>query len=398
MTKQSTLSFCTVFPGYRDLHFYKDPGQIPYRFALRGFEASVVCYGNPGDNPVTERHLEVVTVPDRYFTRKFNAGIAWYLVRHARTIDILNLFHYSWSSLLFAYIYKAFNRKGFAYLKLDDCLCVNRDSTTLPVYSGHRLRLTGAGAKGQIRRYIAQRCFEAKIDLWSIEDERSRSMLEADNPFLKGRVITVYNGHTGDLPGAPAYGGTGQKEEIIMTAGRLGSFQKATEVLLDAFRIVAPDSCYNLHLAGPAEPEFMASADQFFRENPELKERIIFHGPLQRNELYELYNRSRIFCLPSRYEGMAVVLPEAMYYGNAIITTNDGSLKPLIEKHRFGLLVDRDDSRGLADAILKLAASREMTDRMAEKAREISSGLLSWDKITDLLIEEINRRKTEVRQ
>ena len=391
--QEKRLSFCTVFPNYRDFHFYKDPGQIPYRFSVRGYDASVVCYGRSGDHPVTERHLRVITVPDRFIARKFSAGMVWYLARHARRTDILSLFHYSWSSLLFAFIYKTFNRRGFAYLKLDDCLYARRDNGAPGDSADGRLRLGGAGLKSRVRRFLASRYLERRIDLWSIEDEESRRMLETGNPRLSGKLITVYNGHTADLAGAPPSGGPGKKEDIILTAGRLGTSQKATEVLLEAFRLTAGSTGYQLHLAGAVEPSFRQHTEQFFRENPGLADRVVFYGPLERRELFELYDRSRIFCLPSRFEGLAVVLPEAMHYGCAIVTTADGSLKPLLEAGQFGLLADRDDPRSLADALMKLASDREMTAGMGEEARRVSSALLSWDRITDGLIEEINRRK-----
>ena len=205
--QEKKLSFCTVFPNYRDFHFYKDPGQIPYRFSVRGYDASVVCYGRSGDHPVTERHLRVITVPDRFIARKFSAGMVWYLARHARRTDILSLFHYSWSSLLFAFIFKTFNRRGFAYLKLDDCLYARRDNGAPGDSADGRLRLGGAGLKSRVRRFLASRYLERRIDLWSIEDEESRRMLETVNPRLSGKLITVYNGNTADLAGAPPSGG-----------------------------------------------------------------------------------------------------------------------------------------------------------------------------------------------
>ncbi len=128
----------------------------------------------------------MIAIPDRYTSRKFSAGIAWYLVRHARSIDILNIFHYSWSSLLFSFIYKTFNRRGFAYLKLDDCIYARRDNSAPEEHRDAALRLGGAGLKSRLRRYIARRYMEGRIDLWSIEDEESRSILEAENPFLRG--------------------------------------------------------------------------------------------------------------------------------------------------------------------------------------------------------------------
>ena len=105
-------TFCTIFPGYKDFHFYKDPGQVPYRFSKLGYTSTLVCYGKEHDFPETEKYLKITCITDRYLSRKFNLGIIFYLLCNSRKIDILNTFHLAWSSLLFVFIYKVINRKG----------------------------------------------------------------------------------------------------------------------------------------------------------------------------------------------------------------------------------------------------------------------------------------------
>lgn len=392
--KERPRSFCTIFPNYQDFHFYKDPGQIPYRFSIIGYHASLVCYGKGKNFVETEAHLKIIKLPGNYFSRKFNFGILFFLLTNSRKIDILHTFHLTWSSLLFVYLYKILHRSGFAYLKLDNCAFAGRPFWEWD-HRENRLNPSGRGKiKGRLKHWIIRNFFLKKVDLWSIEDEYSRKIFEAGYDFFRGKLITVYNGHTSDLQGSAAIPDSEDKEDIILTAGRLGTYQKATEILLDAFRSVASQTNYVLHLAGPIEPAFNKYLDKFRHDYPLLNDRVIFHGPLGRDELYRLYCRSKIFCLPSRYEGMAIVFPEAMYYGNAIITTMDVSIRYLIEQFGFGLMVDKENSKALADALLNVINDNELRDKMSQNAHELSSTLLNWGRIIIMLEKEIEVRST----
>jgi hypothetical protein len=250
-------TFCTIFPGYKDFHFYKDPGQVPYRFSKLGYTSTLVCYGSGHDFPETEKYLKITCIPDRYLSRKFNSGIIFYLLCNSRKIDILNTFHLTWSSLLFAFIYKVINRKGFAYIKLDNCAFSGIYPWAIDVEKQRSVHIRDLNFKRRLKGFIARRLLISKADLWSIEDEYSKDLFESKYSFFKGKLVTVYNGHTSDLPGAVGICNIADKEDIIMTAGRLGTFQKATDVILDAFKTVAAKSTYNLH-CGSVEPSFQS--------------------------------------------------------------------------------------------------------------------------------------------
>lgn len=388
--KQVAGTFCTVFPAYRDYHFYKDPGQIPYRISKLGYESTLICYGDRRSLQETQKYLKIRCFPNLY--GKFNMAIILYLIFRGKKIDILNTFHLTWSSLLFVFIYKAVNRRGFAYLKLDNCAYSGvypweeNIAETSSVSSGKTT------IKERLKNRISGRFFLKKVDLWSIEDDYSRDYFEKKYEFFRGKLITVYNGHTSDLPGSPARYGFEEKENIILTAGRLGTFQKATEVLLDAFRTVAEQSDFQLHLAGAVAAPFGKWIEGYFNDYPGLKERVIFHGALGRPELYRLYCRSSIFCLSSRYEGMAIVFPEAMYYGNAIVTTRHVSVRELVEKNNLGITVEKDDPDALSGALLTLIGDDTLRQGMAERAHEVANSLLNWGNIIRGLDREIKTR------
>ena len=55
------------------------------------------------------------------------------------------------------------------------------------------------------------------------------------------------------------------------------------------------------------------------------KYKVIFHGKLNHQELAELFNKSNIFILPSFYEGLPVVVLEALACGcNVIVSEING--------------------------------------------------------------------------
>jgi glycosyltransferase involved in cell wall biosynthesis len=88
---------------------------------------------------------------------------------------------------------------------------------------------------------------------------------------------------------------------------------------------------------------------------------IRFTGLLPQESLPRLLAQADIFVFPSVWNepfGMPVV--EAMAAGKAVVTTRGGGLTEIIDDGRTGLLVDRGDSQGLAEAISRLLADEEL--------------------------------------
>lgn len=81
-----------------------------------------------------------------------------------------------------------------------------------------------------------------------------------------------------------------KKENIILTAGGLGTPQKATDVLLEAFaRIAGKAPDWELHLAGGIEKNFEEFLKDFRERFPELKERVRFLGKVVKT-IWDIFN------------------------------------------------------------------------------------------------------------
>jgi glycosyltransferase involved in cell wall biosynthesis len=76
-----------------------------------------------------------------------------------------------------------------------------------------------------------------------------------------------------------------------------------------------------------------------------------------------------VLVLPSRSEGMGRVLVEAFSRGRGVIGARAGSIPDLVTDGLSGVLVDPDDPKELADALVRVLSDRALAERLAEGAR-----------------------------
>lgn len=155
-----------------------------------------------------------------------------------------------------------------------------------------------------------------------------------------------------------------KKKNVILTVGRLGTPQKATNILLEAFAKIAekiPD--WELRLAGSVEPDFEPYLAQFREKFPELRERVKFLGSiLDRDKLYDEYLTAKVFALPSNWEGAANVVAEALYAGNAIAITKLDEYEDAIDSGRCGMASEIGDVDGFAEILLCLCQNERLEE------------------------------------
>lgn len=77
-----------------------------------------------------------------------------------------------------------------------------------------------------------------------------------------------------------------------------------------------------------------------------------------------------VIILPSRNETFGLVLAEAMRAGTAVIGTNAGGVKEIIDHKKTGLLFEWDDPQGLANQIEILYLNPELKDEIAKAGEQ----------------------------
>jgi glycosyltransferase involved in cell wall biosynthesis len=84
----------------------------------------------------------------------------------------------------------------------------------------------------------------------------------------------------------------------------------------------------------------------------------------------EILDSSAVFLCPSRREGWALPVTEAMATGCAVVSTRNGGVESYAIDGRNALLRDVDDSAGLGDAVVRLLDDVELRCRLVEAALE----------------------------
>jgi hypothetical protein len=95
---------------------------------------------------------------------------------------------------------------------------------------------------------------------------------------------------------------------------------------------------------------------------------MTFHGPVSRDRTADWYRQSNVFVLPTLSDGFALTQLEALAKSLPVITTpNCGRV---VTEGQTGFIVPPRDPQALADAILKFAADRTLSAKMAPACRQ----------------------------
>ncbi len=96
----------------------------------------------------------------------------------------------------------------------------------------------------------------------------------------------------------------------------------------------------------------------------------------------ELYNRSKVWILPSRREGLPAPILEAMACGSAVISTEFPTAPTLIQHNVNGMLVPIDDVDEFLKCIEMLLSDEDLRMRMVQKGFETVRNH-SWEAAAD---------------
>lgn len=356
--------FVTLYPETCDVHLRKEVGMTYTMGAHFGYDAELVCYDH-GPYPTLQR---LGTSLRLSFLRKWT-GIslidgALYLLRNGRAIDVLQVFHLR-RSLIWILIYKWVNPRGRAYLRLDTGLDMQRARR-----HPERSCLALPNLYYRLLMALLRRC-----DLVSAETRRVCTVL---NDLWTVPVVQIPNGYyelesvSGPAP-AP-------KTKTILNVGRIGTKQKATEVLLEGFALAADRlPGWRLRVVGPIEPGFQVYLQDFFSKHSDLQARIDMVGeirdPLRLNAEYAA---ARVFCSTSRFESFGFVFLEALRHGCFIVTTDVESAEEFTDQQRLGIVLPIDDRAALGSALVAACSDEERLEETFARARQFVREHYRW--------------------
>jgi glycosyltransferase involved in cell wall biosynthesis len=115
-----------------------------------------------------------------------------------------------------------------------------------------------------------------------------------------------------------------------------------------------------------------------------LTSNIVVEPVVPSGKTHELYAAHDVFLFPSLMEGLPSVLLEAMASGMPVITAETCGMPDVVEDDYNGLLVTPADASAIEQAVLRLAASPELRQRLGQTAQQTMSRY-TWERSARLL-------------
>lgn len=190
------------------------------------------------------------------------------------------------------------------------------------------------------------------------------------------RTEVIYNPLT-LTPGAPSQG-TSKK---FLAVGRFARLHKGFDLLIEAFHIFAQQNDdWTLDIVGEGveEPLYRNMIKEY-----QLEDRIIIHPFTDHIQKY--YSEAQVYVLSSRWEGMPLVLMEAMAHGLPIVASDLPICKEIMQDSC--LYFSNGDVNGLAHQMSE--ATRMDWRKRSEKALwvaqrfSIDAIILQWHRLLD---------------
>lgn len=144
----------------------------------------------------------------------------------------------------------------------------------------------------------------------------------------------------------------------------------------------------NLVVSGSVWSSFEEKFNQDIESFRNYKDKIIFTGYLEDNDLYTLYSQALCFVYPSLYEGFGLPVLEAMSSGCPVITSNKASMPEVIGD--CGILINPINDSEIQDAYNKMYYDNEYRSQAVLKGLERAK-LFNWQKCTDVILQELMR-------
>ncbi|MBQ9634501.1 MAG: glycosyltransferase family 4 protein [Schwartzia sp.] len=179
-----------------------------------------------------------------------------------------------------------------------------------------------------------------------------------------------------------------QKENIILTVGRIGTYQKNTELLLETFAAVANEMPgWSVRIVGGIDAGFQKYIENYFVQFPGMKDRVTFTGVItDRKKMAEEYKRAKIFALTSRMEGGTPnVIAEALSAGNYIVTSDIDAAEEAVDGGRCGEVFSLKQKEMFTEILCKLSRNEDIILQGGRHAVKYAKNAFDFGRIVDRL-------------
>jgi len=335
------MNFLLLFSNFEWEHFGKDVFLTPYTLAQKYGASLTIVYKQSKTNKDLPKEYKGVSL--RSITADSCIGRlnpAYWLIKSLLFIffsrgeyDVLICFHLFFRTIVQTRLFKTLNPQSQIYVKLD-----------IPDFIIKKIKQR---EKNFFWNRWYHKCVEC-VNYFSIETSEACKQMQNLSVYKKNphKFIFMPNGfddlYAKELDVFPY--SFNEKENMVITVGRIGTNQKNNQLFLNALKKLTTINDWKFYFIGPVENEFKKVIDEFYTTFPQTKDYVFFTGAIHdKYRLWSYYAKAKVFVLTSTWESYGLVLNEARYFKDYIISTDVGAAKDIIEK-KYGELIDDSPS------------------------------------------------------
>lgn len=174
----------------------------------------------------------------------------------------------------------------------------------------------------------------------------------------------------------------------------IGRFEKRRNIpfIIDIFKnILIRNPNARLYMIGTGDKKYMLQIQSYMVKSC-VRDKVIWQEKMEQKFLSTVYRLADYFLLPTRYEIFGMVLLEAMYYKNIVLTTPNGGSSTLIQNGKNGFILKSKNAEQWAEYILKIQNNRPMQKMIKMNASKRIKENYTWDVLVEKFIEEYKNR------
>ncbi len=205
-----------------------------------------------------------------------------------------------------------------------------------------------------------------------VSEHTSQNLIKYEN-ISKRKIVTIPNGIDSEkfninIDKKKKRKEIGIKENgpVIGIGVRLTE-QKGITYLLQAMPEITkrfPDISLVIAGEGQLESDLRIEATELG-----IDKNILFAGPrLDMPELLQLFD---LYILPSLWEGLPMVLLEAMAAGCSVVATNVGGIPKVIKHGKNGVLIHPQEPKLMASEIINLLSDKKLRDKYSQNSKKL---------------------------
>ena len=173
-------------------------------------------------------------------------------------------------------------------------------------------------------------------------------------------------------------------KKIISISCRYAIEHKGLDYLVQIAKTIPDD--WKIAVAGSGSPEEVKEFEALISKAG-VTYKFILRGALSGDDLLKHYQDSSIYVMTSRWEGMPLVLAEAMSFGLPIISFENSGANEVLENGKDGILVEQGNVEEFSRQLNRLIESKELREEYSKK---------SLERVKDFSIEKIIKQWEEI--